>query len=137
MTRIKFDVNIIKIISLFESMTKAKVKDCIANERILFIVEKDEISKAIGKGGANVKRIEKALNRKIKIVEFNSNLIQFIKNLIYPLKSKDIKEEDKNIIITPIDNNTRGLLIGRAAQNLRGFEEIAKRYFDIEQIKII
>jgi len=40
-------------------------------------------------------------------------------------------------VITPPDTQTRGYLIGREAVNLRGFEEIVKRYFEIKEIKVV
>jgi N utilization substance protein A len=138
MNKIKFDIDLMKYMSLFEGLTNAKVKDCIAGEgRITFIVSENEIGKAIGKNGSNVKRLNKVLNRKIKIVEFNSDIVQFVKNLVFPLKTKEVLLEDKTIKIIPPDSQTRGLLIGRNAKNLRSFEGIIKRYFDIMELRVI
>lgn len=126
-----------KFISLFESITAARLKDVIGGERLLFVVEEGEIGKAIGKNGMNVRRLENMLNKRIKIVEFNSDLLQFVRNLIYPLKAIDVKEENKLVTITGPDVKTKGLLIGRSSQNLRAYEDVVKRYFDIEEIKVI
>lgn len=123
---------------MFETLTQTKLKDCIVEEdRIIFIVEANQIGKAIGKKGVNVKKIENLLNKKIKVTEFNSNVLQFIQNFIYPLKVRDIKEEDKIITITGPDTKTRGLLIGRDAKNLNNLKSIVKRYFDVEDIKVV
>ncbi len=138
MNKIKLDINLIKYMSLFQSITRTSVKDCIdSSERIIFIVKQNQISKAIGRNGENVKMLENALNRKIKIVEFNPEIEQFVRNTIYPNKTKEIKKEGKIVIITPIDLHTRGMIIGKNAVNLRGYESIIKRYFDIEEIKVI
>ncbi len=139
MSRIKFDSEIIKIISLFEAVTRSKVKDCIVDpEKILFIVEENEISKAIGKKGANVRLVESKLKRKIKIVEFNSNVVTFIKNLIMPLKVDEIKEDEQGLIILKSsDSKVKGLIIGRNAKNLRAYEGVVKRYFPIQEIKVM
>lgn len=138
MTKIKYDINIMKYMSMFEALTNSKLKDCIVNEdKIIFIVEENEIGKAIGKKGMNVRKIEGMLKKKIKIVEFNSNLLQFIKNFIYPLQLKEIKEEEKMITLIGSDLKTRGALIGREAKNLNNLKSIVKRYFDIEDIKVI
>ena len=58
-----------RYISLFESLTGAKVKDCIVNDIVIFIVHENEMGKAIGKQGSNIKRIENILKKKIKLVE--------------------------------------------------------------------
>jgi len=137
MTRIIFDNNILKVMNLFSTLTKATVKDCILSEnKVIFIVEEGQILRAIGKKGSNVRRIEKALNRKIKIVEFNPNITTFISNLFYPSRIKDIQEEDGVYTIIPEDLVTRGFLIGKNAQNLRSCEDIVKRHFKIKEIRV-
>ena len=57
-------------------------------------------------------------------------------NLITPLKAKDIKLDNRIVTINGADTKTKGLLIGRSAQNLRNYENIVKRYFDIDEIKV-
>lgn len=127
-----------KFIPLFETLTRATLKDCFEfNERIYFVVNEKQIGKAIGKQGKNIKLLEKTINRKIKIIEFNPHIVQFINNLIYPLKVKDIEQQDDSIVITGGDTKTKGLLIGRNSQNLKRTEKIVKRYFKIDNIKII
>ena len=122
MTRIIYNNDIMKIMSLFETVTQAKLKDCIFDERIMFIVEENQIGKAIGKNGVNVRKIEFALNKKVKIVEFSNDHAQFIKNLVYPLMVKEVKEENNLITIVGGDTKTRGILIGRDAKNLKELE---------------
>jgi len=136
--KIKFDNEIIKYISLFESLTHTKLKDCIAKEdRLIFIVDEKEIGKAVGKKGINVQRIERSTNKKIKIIAYNEDILVFVRNLIYPSRAKDIREEDNKIIITPIDKKNRGFIIGRGGSILREHETIINRYFEIEEIKVI
>lgn len=137
MSKIKYDINLMKFMQLFESITHAKLKDCIASEQLIFIVEENEIGKAIGRGGSNVRRLEGLLKKKIKIAEFNPDIKQFIRNFVLPLQVKDINEEDNIITITGPDTKTKGLLIGRDARNLNLLKEIVKRYFEIEDIKVV
>jgi len=139
MIKIKYDLNLMKFMSFFESLTNTKLKDCFIdnNSLLVFVVEENQIAKAIGKKGVNAKRIKEKLNRKIKIVEFNPHLEIFVANLINPLKAKEIKIDDKVITIVGPDTKTKGLLIGRNGQNLRNYEETVKRYFNINEIKVI
>lgn len=130
----------LKLMSLFESVTRSRLKDCFVdkNEMQTFVVQQGEIGKAIGKGAVNVKKLEKMLNRKIKILEFNSSLIDFVRNLLYPLKTRNIVENECIVTIESEDSKTRGLIIGRNAVNLRNFEAIAKKYFpNLKEIKVI
>ena len=85
MSKIKYDSDLIKLITLFESMSGANAKDCITydnKDNIIFIIEENEMGKAIGKNGANIKRVEDLLKRKIKLVEFSQDILQFVKNMI-------------------------------------------------------
>ena len=124
-------------ISLFESLTGAKVKDCIANDNITFIVHENEMGKAIGKEGSNIKRVENTFKKKIRLAEFNNDVCQFVKNLIYPIKAKEIKEEDGIVTIYGNDTKTKGMLIGRDRHNINLISGIVKRYFKISEIKVV
>ncbi len=136
MSKITFDMEKMKIISLFQAITRASVKDCFENDELMFIVGEGEIGKAVGKKGVNAKRISSALKRKIKIVEFNHQLPEFIKNLIHPLKVEKVQEEDGTITLTASDIKTRGYLIGRGGNALRKLEEKVKRHFPIKELKV-
>lgn len=137
MSKIKYDINLMKYMQLFESITQAKLKDCIATEYLIFIVEENEIGKAIGKRGSNVKRLESLLNKKIKIVEFSLDVKQFIRNFVMPLEVKDINEENNIITIFGFDTKTKGLLIGRDRKNLENLKDIVGRYFKVEDIRVV
>lgn len=136
MMKIKYDINLMKFISLFETLSGAKVKDCISGEPLIFVVEQGEIAKAIGKNASTLHRIENVLKKKVKIVEFNDDVTLFVKNLISPLKVSDIKEENKIITIRDSDTKTKGILIGRDSKNLNKYKDIVSRYFDIADILV-
>ncbi len=136
MSKVVFDMETMKIISLFQAVTRASVKDCINDSELLFVVGPGELGKAVGKGGENVKRLAAALKRKIKIVEFSDQLFTFIKNLVQPLRVEKIEEQDGVVTLTPPDSSTRGYLIGRGGSSLRILEERVKRHFPIKEIKV-
>ena len=136
MTRIKYDINLMKYISIFENLTRSKVKDCIDDEdTLIFVVKENEASRAIGKGGANVKKLMLILKKKIKVVEFNDDPREFIKNFIHPAKA-EVREEGEDLIIEAEDKKTKGFLIGRGNQNLKKLKSIVKRYFKVNEIKV-
>ena len=137
MNKIKYDSDLIKLITLFESMSGAKVKDCIANEKLIFIVEENEMGRAIGKNGVTIKRLENILKKKIRLFEFSSDVLQFVRNLAYPIELQDIKEENDIITISIKSTSAKAMLIGRERQNINHLSNIVKRYFDIKEIKII
>lgn len=134
-----YDVEHLKLMKLFEDVTRARVKDCFSNkDKLVFVVEEGELMKALGKDRMNIKKFEEKLNRNIKIVEFNPDLLIFIKNLMYPLRMLEITNDDGTVTIKGADTKTKGLMIGARAQNLRNYEEITKKYFDnLKEIKVI
>jgi len=135
--KIVYDAALMKIMSLFENVTRARIKDCIIQDnQLLFVVQPNEIAKAIGPKGKNVKKLEAMLKKRIKIVEFNEEPATFIKGLVHPLQVREVNEEDGVFTITAADLKTRGLLIGRNASHLRAFESIVKRYFPIKELKV-
>lgn len=137
MSKIKYNIDLMRYMQLFESLTRAKLKDCICNEQIIFIVEENEIGKAIGKGGSNVRRVEELLKKKIKIVEFNPDVKQFVRNFVMPLQVRDIHEENEIVTIVGLDTKTKGLLIGRDRKNLERLKDVVGRYFKVEGIKVV
>jgi|TARA_B100002003_G_scaffold242238_1_gene265028 N utilization substance protein A len=122
--------------SLFESISGAKLKDCIVDNDLLFIVEEGQIGKAIGKKAANVRMLENVLKKKIRIIEFNPDISGFIKNLIYPINAKEINQEDGVVTIAVDGIDAKSRLIGRDRKNINFVKSIVKRYFSVEEIKV-
>ncbi|MBI4739388.1 NusA-like transcription termination signal-binding factor [Candidatus Woesearchaeota archaeon] len=143
MTKIVYDTNAMQAMALFENITRAKVKDYFDDPvqgRLVFIVLPGELWKALGKGSSNVKRLEQAFKKKIKIVEFSDDVLKFISNMAHPLKVKSVTRDSADqeiIVIDGGDVQTRGLLIGRNAKNLRNLEVNVRRFFDVKEIKVV
>lgn len=123
---------------LMEKITKAKVKDCFTDEEgtIYFVVAPGELGKAIGKGASNIKKMQQELQRKIRIIEFSDNVVEFIKNIIYPLRIESITEEQEAVVIKETNKKAKSLLIGRQGKNLKLINRAVKRFFP-HQIKVI
>ncbi len=134
----KYTADNIKLISLFEKITRANVKDLFFhNDQPIFVVSEGELRKALGRENFNLKKIEGLLKKRIKIIEYSSSLLQFVLNVIAPIKVADIKEEGSKVILVSKDTKTRGYLIGRAAETLRSNEKIVKKYYPIEEIRVV
>lgn len=135
--KIVYDTGTMQVMAHFEQMTGAKLKDCILREQqAIFVVEPGDIGKAIGPRGANVRRLEDALKKKVKMVEFAHELVSFIKNLVYPIDVREVREQDGVVTLMPPNLKARGLLIGRNAQTLRAYEAVVQRFFPIKELKV-
>jgi N utilization substance protein A len=134
----KYDLKTIQLINLFEKITRANVKTFLTyNDILVFIVKENQARKAVGPKGINVKKLNSLLNKRIKIVEFNNEPVKFIKGFISPIVASDIKVEDKIMEVKVSSTRDKGLLIGRDKKHLNMLKNLVKKYFDIEDIKIV
>ena len=108
MVRLKLDPETLGLFSLMEKITGARVKDCFKDEdTIYFVVNPGELGKAVGKGGANIRRVQQELGKRIKVIEFRDELAEFIKNVIYPLTVEEIKEQEGQVLIKDSNKKTK------------------------------
>ena len=77
---LKLGTEEIKCIGLFESMTGAKVVDCILeDDKLIFVVIGRDVGLAIGKKGMNIKKMSEMSGKKIEVIEYSDVPEQFIK----------------------------------------------------------
>ena len=132
----RLNLQSIQQINLFENVTGAKVKDCINDEELIFIIEEGNIKRALGKDNANIKKLESLLKKNIKLIAYSRDVIKFVINLIYPVKPDNIDLKDDVIYITINDAKLKGRVYGRGRERLKKLELIIKKYFNIKEIKI-
>ncbi len=124
---------LIGYINTLENLSRAKVKDAFIDKNgiLVFIVDHGEIGKAIGKGGINIRRLSGLLKKKVKLIEFNENVLEFVKNCIQPLQAS-ITSEENTITLESPDTTVKAKLIGRDKQNLIALKELVNRYFKVD-----
>lgn len=139
--RIKYDVSLMGFMSLFERITGAQIKDCYLDKVlncITFIVQPGQLGRALGKKACNVRILQEKIKKNIRVVEFNPNITEFVRNMVAPLKAERVdQDEDGTVVITGPDTQTKGLLIGRNAQNLRNLENNVRRHFEVKEIRVV
>ncbi len=133
-----------RYITLFESLTGAITQDCIIDNkmnRLIFIVRPGYMGLAIGKGGCNVKRLQRMLGKTIEVVEYAERPEDFIRNSLLPARVRAVKisktPNGKKIAYVTIDPQDKGLAIGKEGRNIGRARIIAKRYFDIDHVVIV
>lgn len=142
-TGIKLTSKEMRYIALFESITGASVKDCILDEnanRVIFIVKEGHIGMAIGKGGKNIRLLERMTSKKHEIIEYSDDPVQFIRNALKPAHVREIrltkKLDGKSIAVVAVDPKDKGVAIGRNGRNAERIRFLAKRYFQIQSVSI-
>jgi len=134
----KFDTETIRLITLFENVTGATVKDCIVNDNtIYYVVDEGKVGIAIGKNGSNVRHAEKVVGKTIKLFEFSNELIKFVKNLVPEASEVKVRNgEEGTVIEIRVEKKNRAIVIGRDRKNLKLFKELLQRTYNVNELVV-
>ena len=137
MGRLKLDQEVFGLSALLERITRARVLDCFQDkETLCFVVARGDLGKALGKGGANIKRIQKEFGKRVKVIEHRDRVEDFVKNVIYPIKVEEIVLEEETVMIKDSRKKTKSLLIGRDGVNLNLIKRAVSRFFNVD-VKVV
>jgi len=140
MEDITFNEKTLRYISVFEKITDVEVVDCIdIPEKVIFIVEKGSIQKAIGKGGKNVTKISDAIDRNVHVIEYSDDEEELLKNIFYSYDVKDVEIEDKNGVkhgTVEVAQENKARAIGKEGRNLSIARKIMMRHSDISSVSV-
>jgi len=144
MTEIKLTSDELRLISLFSSVTSATARDCILDEkmdRVIFVVNKGQMGLAIGKGGATIKQLQEVIARKVELVEFSDNAVDFIRNMLNAEMVSEVRINERmdgsQQAIVTVDARKKGAVVGREGRNAEKARLLAKRYFNIASFLIV
>jgi len=140
---IKLSTDQMRLMSLFQNVTKATARDCLDDEkqdRIIFVVNEGKMGLAIGKGGSNIKSLQNILKRNVELIEHFDDPIKFLKNILNPKFVKEVKldtnADGSSRAIVIVDHGKKGLVVGREGRNAEKARLFAKRYFNISNVLI-
>ena len=137
---VTLDTETIRLVTFFENLTGAGVKDCLVDKEngvIYFVMNEGDVGKAIGKNGSVIKKTENLIKKDIKVFEFSNDLERFVKNLIPKIISVKLKTENgKNIVDVWIDKNDKAIVIGRDGKNLKVYKELLERNHNVNGIVV-
>jgi len=138
--KLTFDTDTIRIITLFENITHAPVKDCLIDQNtntIYFVVEEGKIGIAIGKNGSSVKHAERAVGKTIKLFEFSRDLVTFVKKLIPQTTSIKVRNMDGKVTVEiHVEKKNRAMVIGRNGRNLKLYKQLLKRSHKVDDLTV-
>ena len=148
---IKIDRESMELISLFNNISGAIIKDCLvfkspenSSEVIIFLVKKQDVGKAIGKAGEHVKDLMAKLQKKIDVIPFSADLDEFIQFILNTTKNSikvqsiEVKESKigKKTIIISVRPQDRGKAIGKDGSMIKKIKELVLRHFEVNNVII-
>ena len=132
-----------RLIAQFENLTGAGARDCVVDEkfsRILFVINPGEMGLAIGKKGASVKKASDAFGKKVEVVEYNNDKVQFLRNCFLPVQIQVVTfeqdEDGAEVAYIEVQPEDRGLAIGKEGRNIIKAKRLAFRQFDIVNVEL-
>jgi N utilization substance protein A len=143
MPEVKLTEDCMRLISQFESLTGAGSRDCVVDERngrLIFVVNPGDMGLAIGKKGASIKKASEAMGKKIEVVEYNSNVEQFIRNCFLPAQVTTMKfegEPGQQTVTVEVRDEDRGIAIGKEGKNIFKAKKLALRQHDVADVQIL
>jgi len=140
---IKLTTDQMRLMSLFQNITKATARDCVEDEKqdkIIFVVQEGKMGLAIGKGGSNIKSLQNIIKRNVELVEYFDDPTKFLKNVLNPKLVNEVKLDTKpdgsSQATIIVDHGKKGLVVGREGRNAERARLFAKRYFNISSVLI-
>jgi NusA-like KH domain protein len=133
------DLQTIHYINLLDGVSGVKTRKCFTyNNAIFFAVPKEMISRAIGPGAINIKKMHDKLNKKIKIIQEPKgveDVSKFIEDVVEPVAFKQVDIEDKTVVLNA-GSQSKAALIGRNRRRETELKQIIQDNFGME-LKIV
>ncbi len=143
MPEIKLTSDQLSLMAMFQGMTGATAKDCVVDDkrnRVIFVIAKGQMGLAIGKEGASVKKIERAVRRPVEVVEWADDIEGLVKNalgarFVQEVRISERLDGTKGVTVI-VDSRKKGAVLGLGGKNAEKVRLLAKRYFDIGNLQI-
>jgi len=130
-----------RFIALIEEETGAAVRDCVVEDdgRLLVVVAPDDMATAIGPDGRTVRAIEDQLDREVRLIADAQDAADFVANALAPAAVYGVTIEETNgerVAVADVDQADRGAAIGSGGRNVEAARRLAKRHFDVDDVRI-
>ncbi|HVL48306.1 MAG TPA: NusA-like transcription termination signal-binding factor [Candidatus Thermoplasmatota archaeon] len=135
---IKLDADTLRLFTLFERVTRARLKDLMDEpDRVIFVVDEGFVGKAVGKGAVNLKRLREMLNKEVEIFGYAADKKQFIENLFHRHKLEEVTFEQRSgveVARVKVDPAAKGKVIGKGGRNVQLARLLADRHHGVRDI---
>ena len=133
------DMQTMRYINLLDRASNVKTTKCfVYNNMIIFAVPRAMVSKALGQGAVNVRRMQDQLGKRVRIVAEPSGIEdaeRFVMDVVEPVKFKSL-ELKEGVFVLSATTASKASLIGRNKRRLDELNQIIKDNLGYE-VKII
>lgn len=136
------DMKLMRYINLFSKISHVPTTKCsVYNDHIIFAVPKELVSKAIGPGAVNVKKMREVIGKKVRVVMMPENLTnkqeigKFIEEVVNPIEFNKIEVKDDEIVVSA-GRQSKAALIGRNRMREKELSGIVKNFLHISKVRI-
>jgi N utilization substance protein A len=132
----------IQLINAFDAVVNVNARDCyVDGNTVTFLVNEQDLGQAIGKQGANVRRMRQRIGKNVEIIPYASEAPTFLKKAlaVYKIDVQEIKEKEeagKNSLTVKLDAENREKVL-RNMNRLKRLKAIIKKNFEIENVKLV
>lgn len=141
--KIKITPEEFSYMALLHEVTGVHVRDCIVddeNDRVIFLVNPDEVGKAVGPRGTYVQKLRKIIGRNIEIVGYSEDLEEATRLALAPARVKEVRLVNrpggKKVVYVSVEPSDKGIAIGRNGKNVARARIILGRYFGVDSVII-
>lgn len=141
--QIKLTPEEFRYMALLHELTGVHVRDCILDEennRIIFLVNPDEVGRAVGPRGLYVQKLRRLLGKNIEIVGFSDDLEEQVRYALAPARIKEVRITNrpggKKIVYVSVEPSDKGMAIGKGGKNVARARIILRRYHGIDTVII-
>lgn len=139
---LKINNETFRFLNAFGTLTGVSALDCFElSGEIVYVVEPGKIGIAVGKGGANIKKVEKLLKKHVRLIEYSSDPITFVRNAVYPLKIKNIymstKSSGDKVLNIKADAKLKKLLMRESKKMFKLLSMLVERQFSSFKLEVV
>lgn len=129
------DMQLMRYINLLNKIARVHTSKCfVYNNMIIFAVKVNDISRAIGPAGKNIRMMQDQLGKKVRIIKepvSEEDAKRFIEDIVNPVTFVSLELKDGVFILTAGVRN-KAALLGRNKRRLEELKQIVEDNFGKE-----
>lgn len=139
MANVTYDTDMLRAINMFENITGVDTVDAVIKEdEAYFVVPEGKAGMAIGKGGKVVQKVQRKLNKDVKVYEYSDNIGKFLSNIVSAdIRGVDVEEEDgEKEVEIQVSRENKGRVVGKNGSKIESIRQILARTHEVDEVTV-